>query len=157
NHARTYLHLTGQNKLIELPVAWYSENGGDWGMKPGDDRRDQSRFRRKKNPQGFFFLKPYPSTKHDTDRPHTQGGPQSAALREGIDCQRCHGPGSAHLRAPSATNIVNPARFPPDRKLELCMQCHLETTSEPLPYAVRRFGRGVFSYKPGEPLSEYML
>jgi predicted CXXCH cytochrome family protein len=37
------------------------------------------------------------------------------------------------------------------------MQCHLETTSAPLPYAVRHVGRGVFSYKPGEPLADYAI
>jgi len=37
------------------------------------------------------------------------------------------------------------------------MQCHLETTSAPLPNMIRRYGRGAFSYKPGEPLGDYML
>lgn len=37
------------------------------------------------------------------------------------------------------------------------MQCHLETTSSPLPAALLRNGRGVFSYRPGEPLGNYIL
>ena len=37
------------------------------------------------------------------------------------------------------------------------MQCHLESTSARLPYSVRRFDRGVFSYRPGEPLAEYAI
>ena len=28
NHARTYLHRTARGALMELPLAWYSENGG---------------------------------------------------------------------------------------------------------------------------------
>src|SRR5262245_3581122 len=37
------------------------------------------------------------------------------------------------------------------------MQCHLETTSFPLPYSIRRFERGVFSFRAGEPLAQYMF
>jgi Flp pilus assembly protein TadD len=37
------------------------------------------------------------------------------------------------------------------------MQCHLETTSSPLPDSIRRFGRDVRSYRPGEPLGDYKL
>ncbi len=37
------------------------------------------------------------------------------------------------------------------------MQCHLETTSWPLPNVIRRFERGPFSYNPAEPLSSFQL
>ena len=52
---------------------------------------------------------------------------------------------------------MNPARLSQDRQLEVCLQCHLESTSHRLPYSVRRYGRGYFSYRPGEPLSDYIL
>jgi hypothetical protein len=38
----------------------------------------------------------------------------------------------ASLRA-----IVNPAKLDRDRQLETCMQCHLESTSTPLPFQIR--------------------
>jgi predicted CXXCH cytochrome family protein len=41
--------------------------------------------------------------------------------------------------------------------MEVCMECHLETTTSDLPGAIKRFDRGVFSYRPGEPLADYML
>jgi tetratricopeptide (TPR) repeat protein len=41
--------------------------------------------------------------------------------------------------------------------MEVCMQCHLETTSFALPNSVVRIGRGPFSYRPGEPLEDFML
>ena len=41
--------------------------------------------------------------------------------------------------------------------MEVCMQCHLETTSFELPGAIQRYDRGVFSYQPGEPLADYQL
>ncbi len=41
--------------------------------------------------------------------------------------------------------------------MEVCMQCHLETTSRALPNSLVRFGRGAFSYRPGEPLGDFVL
>src|SRR5262245_615745 len=154
NHARTYLPETEQKKLVELPIAWYAEQGGYWGMNPGYDWKHHSDFRRKVTMECVFCHNGYPESKTDSDRADMEAVFPSN-VPEGIDCQRCHGPGGAHVRAPQAGNIVNPAKLSRDRSLEVCMQCHLETTSAPLPYAVRRAGRGVFSYKPGEPLSDY--
>jgi predicted CXXCH cytochrome family protein len=37
------------------------------------------------------------------------------------------------------------------------MQCHLETTSSPLPASIVRYERGPFSYQAGEPLADFML
>ena len=41
------------------------------------------------------------------------------------------------------------SRAPPaDRQMEVCMQCHLETTSTPFPHR-SKYDRGPFSYRPG--------
>src|ERR1035438_8025736 len=40
NHAKTWLHLTENNILEELPLGWYAEKGGSWAMNPGYDRPD---------------------------------------------------------------------------------------------------------------------
>jgi predicted CXXCH cytochrome family protein len=165
NHARTYLHLDEQKKLVELPVGWYAEKGGYWAMNPGYDRPDQPDFRRRITQECYFCHNSYPAIAKDSDR---TGGDAAfpGKMPEGIDCQRCHGPGDAHIRATQAVNstadqirksIVNPRRLSSDRNLEICMQCHLESTSARLPYSVRRFDRGVFSYRPGEPLADYAL
>jgi hypothetical protein len=37
------------------------------------------------------------------------------------------------------------------------MQCHLETTSSPLPHSILKIDRTAFSYRPGEPLPDYAL
>lgn len=39
NHSRTYLHRTARGGLIELPVSWYAEKGGYWGMSPQFDTK----------------------------------------------------------------------------------------------------------------------
>ncbi len=40
NHAKSFLHLTENNTLQELPLGWYAEKGGYWAMNPGYDRPD---------------------------------------------------------------------------------------------------------------------
>jgi predicted CXXCH cytochrome family protein len=164
NHARTYLHLTSRNTLQELPVAWYSEDGGHWGMNPGYDRADQSDSRRTIAYECMFCHNAYPRIPAS----HEELGVDAVIvppLPEGIDCQRCHGPGLKHiqmLKAGKAAEdvrraIVNPARLTPEREMEVCMQCHLETTSDPLPHRIVRYDRGPFSFRPGEPLSDFAL
>ena len=52
---------------------------------------------------------------------------------------------------------MNPARLPSERQMEVCMQCHLETTSLPLPHSIVRYDRAPFSYRPGEPLGNFLI
>lgn len=154
NHVRTYLHRTSRGTLIEAPLAWYSERGGYWAMNPGYDT-DHPPSRRKIGYDCVFCHNAYPAIPAG----HEDAGSEpvfAGALPEGIDCQRCHGPGSGHVRDPRNA-IVNPARLPAGPRMEVCMQCHLETTSFRLPNAIRRFDRGPFSYRPGEPLGDFMI
>jgi tetratricopeptide (TPR) repeat protein len=53
--------------------------------------------------------------------------------------------------------IINPSRLSHERQLDICFQCHLQSTSRRLPFAVRRYDRPAFSYRAGEPLADYML
>jgi predicted CXXCH cytochrome family protein len=41
-----------------------------------------------------------------------------------VGCEKCHGPGSAHVRQPSRSNIVNPARLDTVQATNVCIQCH---------------------------------
>jgi tetratricopeptide (TPR) repeat protein len=161
-HARSYLNRTSTGELIELPLTWYAEQQGYWAMSPGYDRPDHAGFSRKLTYRcmachnGFIQL-PNPTWETGTRFPEQ--------LPAGIDCQRCHGPGQAHLAAARQgqpleqvrQSIVNPARLTPERQLDVCMQCHLETTTLKLPATLLRAGREIFSYRPGEPLAGYLL
>jgi predicted CXXCH cytochrome family protein len=159
NHARSYLHRAADGRLFEMPVSWYSEDGGYWAMSPGYDRPNQQDFRRPIAFGCMFCHNAYP------DPPPAAEGVFPAALPEGIDCQRCHGPGGAHAEtagrkaSPEAIRraIVNPARLPRERQLDICMQCHLEPTSSPLPNVVARFEHGPFDFRPGEALTDYFV
>lgn len=113
----------------------------------------------------MFCHNAYPEMAEGSDRSGSEAV-FSRKIPEGIDCQRCHGPGGQHVRAAQSGKanidairgaIVNPARLTRDRQLEVCMQCHLESTSTRLPYALRRFNRGVFSFRPGKELADYMI
>ena len=58
---------------------------------------------------------------------------------------------------PAGRAIVNPAKLSPERRMEVCMQCHLETTSGRIPAMLQRFDRGTFSYIPGQPLGDFAI
>jgi predicted CXXCH cytochrome family protein len=165
NHVRAYLHLTSRNMLQQLPLGWYSEKGGYWAMSPGFDRPDFPGSTRVVTYECMFCHNAYPRIPPG----HEETGARVEFLQpmpEGIDCQRCHGPGQRHIQTAATAGakiaeiretIVNPARLSPYRELEVCMQCHLETTSAALPHAIRKLDRPTYSYLPGQPLGDFRL
>ncbi len=155
-HARTLIHRTPENRLLQLPLGWYAEKGGTWAMSPGYDHPAHTDFRRKISYDCMFCHNAYPKLPPGAGLPGAEPlFPDT--LPEGIDCQRCHGPGSAHVAALGRSPMVNPAKLDATRQLEICMQCHLETTSFSLPNSIQRFDRPAFSYRAGEPMAAYML
>ncbi len=165
NHARTYLHSTPQNTLLELPLGWYAEKGGYWAMNPGYDRPDHEGFRRPITYDCMFCHNAYPAVPARNLKAG-EDAVYSSPLPEGIDCARCHGDATRHVAlagnpgtAPALIRqaIVNPARLGVERQAEICYSCHLETTSFPLPNALLRYERGPFSFRPGEPLANFIL
>jgi FimV-like protein len=162
NHARTYLHRTSSDELLELPLGWYAEQGGTWSMNPGYDRPDHAGLSRTV-PYGCMFChNAYPQI------PAARGpraNPVFLSVPEGIDCQRCHGDGQEHVRLARAGSrveeirraVVNPSRLSFGRQLEVCLQCHLEPRSSSTSSLIVRYEREPFSYKPGEALDDFRL
>ena len=164
NHARTYLHRTPANTLIELPLGWYAEKGGYWAMNPGYDRPDHEGFRRQITYDCMFCHNAYPMV----PARNTKSGEEAVygELPGGIDCAvpRCGRRQAHRTRRPhgdkpgtGAQGDRQPKRLGADRQMEICMSCHLETTSFPLPGAILRQDRGPFSFRPGEPLADFIL
>jgi tetratricopeptide (TPR) repeat protein len=67
----------------------------------------------------------------------------------GVSCERCHGPGAAHVNGGGA--IVNPAKLPAAPRDAVCMQCHLEGNA-----AIERAGKHLYEYRPGDNLADYV-
>jgi tetratricopeptide (TPR) repeat protein len=77
----------------------------------------------------------------------------------GIDCEKCHGPGSVHIKLmqeghlvdvgeTTDYSIVNPAKLPVEKQFDVCQQCHLQGI------AVPHAGKPVRDFRPGMRLSE---
>ena len=127
NHVRAYLHLTGRNTLQQLPLGWYAEKGGYWAMSPGFDRPDYPGSTRVVTYECMFCHNAYPKIPAG----HEETGAMAEFLQpipEGIDCQRCHGPGQRHIETVARAGasqeeiraaIVNPRRLSADRELEV--------------------------------------
>ena len=164
-NARAYLHRNPDGGLSQLPLIWYSEKGGHWGMAPGYDNPGHIFGQRPITYDCLFCHNAYGAIPAN----HARLGDEpvfSGDLPEGIDCQRCHGPGKNHIEVvtkPGAKPeearkaIVNPARLSPEREAEVCYQCHLQTTGFSLPHAIKRYDRGDFSYRPGQPLADFQI
>jgi Flp pilus assembly protein TadD len=160
NHARTYLHRAAGGRLIELPLGWYAEQGGTFAMNPGFDRADHAGLSRAIPYACMFCHNAYPEAP-------TGRSPRADAVfgkvPAGIDCQRCHGDGREHMRLASEgagdlrKAIVNPARLPLERQMEVCLQCHLESNSWSSAGVIPLYEREPFSFKPGERLADFLL
>lgn len=153
NHARTYLYQLPGGELYQLPVSWYTESGS-WRMAPGYDRPDHDGVTRRVRHECMFCHNAYSGVQDDS---LSYWRPQSfpRALPEGIGCQRCHGPGAEHARTRTRTSIVNPIRLPVARRNDLCYSCHMQPTV--VLAGIRRFGRSIQSFRPGQALAEYAI
>ena len=150
NAARTYL-TQSKGRLYELPLTWYTQKK-QWDFSPGYAAENR-RFDRLIPDRCIACHNSYPE-----GMPFVTG--KYTTVPEGIGCERCHGPGALHVEerlvAPEPAGevddtIVNPAHLSFERRLDVCNQCHLNTT-----VAVLREGRSDFSFRPSEALSDHL-
>jgi len=161
NHARSYLRHHPNGVITQLPVTWYSQKKR-WDMSPGYDTQNHLDFSRA-IPQGCVFCHTaYPRMQAEQiDDPHYFANP----IPEGIGCERCHGPGGKHIDLASRGEtetalkqaIYNPGRDTPEAQRAVCYQCHMESSVDSLGTRVLKAGRDVFSFRPGEPFSNYAV
>ena len=163
NHVRTYLYRTPSHELFQMPLAWYSQER-KWRMNPGYDNPQHRGFTRNVTRNCMFCHNAYPEVPKGSDtawQPHLF----PSQLPHGIGCQRCHGPGQAHIELAESgeasdgqllASIVNPSRLEPKLRDDVCYQCHLQPSSSFLS-TVLRFGRPEYAYRPGQPLGDYLV
>ena len=151
NATRSYLMTAGEagggggTYVTEMPLTWYVERAL-WDLSPGY-ASGNLRFER---PITHECL-----TCHDAAPGHETSQNFFTDIPLGISCERCHGPGSAHVAAfevggdPAETLIVNPADLSTALQLDVCQQCHLtgETVFKP--------GEDPATYRPGRPLAAH--
>jgi len=162
HNSRTYLYREPNGELFQLPLAWYSQTQ-NWGMAPGFEAENHLGLTRGVRRGCMFCHNAYPDVEAGSDE-HIKPPVFPTSLPEGIGCQRCHGPGAEHVEAaldPSMSDegkrsaIVNPAKLSDSLRADVCDQCHYQPSV--LMFGMRVFGRPDYSYRPGQPLGEYLV
>ena len=71
-----------------------------------------------------------------------------------VGCEKCHGPGGAHVNNPVRTNIVNPARLDAVSGVDVCVQCHSQGKPVTRPIDGVYYDWAV-GYRPGLKLHDF--
>lgn len=141
---RSYL-FDREGYLFELPVTWYRRTDS-WGASPGYERYREVRLDRAVDTSCLSC--------HASRVRFVRGTQNRYAdppfADDGVGCERCHGPGSEHVRNPAAARMVNPAKLDPERRDSVCEQCHLTGVSR-----VVRAGRRFGDFRAGARLADY--
>lgn len=147
----TNSHMMNVNGyLYQVPLTYYVQDG-KWDLPPGFDGR-KIRFDRP--------ILQACMTCHNAMPEFIPGSENRfAEVPHGIDCERCHGPGSAHIDAIMSGRIVNtqtdidytivnPRKLPVDRQLDVCARCHMQGPT------VYRPGKTAADFRPGMRLAD---
>ncbi|QIZ80188.1 cytochrome c3 family protein [Thalassovita gelatinovora] len=163
HHSRVYLYQTTSGELFQLPLAWYSQQGGKWEMAPGFEFSNHLGVNRPVRQRCMACHNAFPDVPEGSDR---LGMPElfPVHLPEGIGCQRCHGPGADHVEKVLGGDsdlkdiraaIVHPGKLPQAQLYGICYGCHMQPSVAVTPEL--RLGRSVYSFRPGQSLSDYKV
>lgn len=151
-HTNSHLFSTN-GYLRQMPMTYYTQKG-KWDLPPGFENGFNTRFNRLIGLECMTCHNSYPEFEVGAEN-------KFAALPNGINCERCHGPGSVHVREKMAGNlvdtskaidytIVNPGKLPVDLQFDVCQRCHLQGN------AVLKDDKTFYDFKPGKKLSDFM-
>ena len=150
----TNSHMMMQNGFVtQMPMTFYTQKK-QWDLPPGFEDGHNTRFNRKIGLECMSCHNSYPEFEMGSENKFT-------SLPNGIGCERCHGPGSIHVKQKSRGevidtskmidySIVNPGKLSPDLQFDICQRCHLQGN------AVLKNGHSFYDFKPGQKLSEFM-
>ncbi len=150
----TNSHMWESNHYVfQAPMTFYTQKQR-WDLPPGFENGQNSRFNRIIGLECMSCHNAYPDFVLGSENKYNK-------VYSGIDCERCHGPGSVHVREKSMGilidtskqidySIVNPSKLPIDLQFDVCQRCHIQGN------AVLNDGRSFFDFKPGMKLSEVM-
>ncbi|MFZ7113829.1 MAG: multiheme c-type cytochrome [Bacteroidota bacterium] len=150
----TNSHMINVNGYIyQAPATFYTQSG-KWDLPPGYENGFNNRFSRLIELECMSCHNAYPEMVLGSANKYIN-------VENGIDCERCHGPGEDHRiemlagRTKDVKNeidysIVNPAKLPVDLQLDVCQRCHVQGN------AVLMKDKSFFDFRPGMHLSEVM-
>ncbi len=148
---RGFSFVTNRNGLLfQSPLTWYTE-GSRWDLSPGYNPASHPGFERRIS-DGCI-------TCH-VGRANAMAGREHqfalpTFLECGIGCERCHGPGKAHIDfhlaggTADSDPIVNPEKLAAPARESVCYQCHLHGTRR-----ILRPDRTEYDFRPGDKISD---
>jgi Flp pilus assembly protein TadD len=150
----TNSHLINTNGyLTQAPLTFYTQSG-KWDLPPGFENGGNTRFDRLIGLECISCHNSFPEFVEGSQN-------KFKFIDNGINCERCHGPGEVHvnnMRTGKTVNIseaidysiVNPAKLPISLQLDICQRCHIQGN------AVLNDDKSFFDFKPGMKLSDVM-
>ena len=150
----TNSHLSNTNGYLhQMPMTYYTQKG-KWDLPPGFENGHNTRFSRKIGLECMSCHNSFPNFIKGSENKFID-------VPDGINCERCHGPGSIHVQQRASGvkidtskyidySIVNPGKLPIDLQFDVCQRCHLQGNT------VLKEGKSFFDFKPGMKLSDYM-
>ncbi len=150
----TNSHIQSVNGYLnQMPMTFYTQKK-KWDLPPGFENGHNSRFMRKIGLECMSCHNNYPEFVLGSENKFT-------SVPEGINCERCHGPGSIHVQQRRTGSridtskyidysIVNPAKLSIDAQFDICQRCHLQGNT------ILKEGKSFYDFKPGMKLSDYM-
>ncbi len=149
----TNSHFTNINGYVyQLPLTWYAQKG-KWDLPPGFENGRNVRFTRAIEFECMSCHNAMPTVADNSINKFTN-------IPDGIDCERCHGPGELHMKEKLAGHlvdtaheidytIVNPKKLSWERQIDLCQRCHLQGN------AILKKGKSFRDFRPGMVLSDF--
>jgi Flp pilus assembly protein TadD len=150
----TNSHLVNfKGYVYQAPVTFYTQKA-KWDLPPGFENGFNSRFSRMIGLECISCHNAYPKIEVGSENKYS-------LIPDGIDCERCHGPGSKHIENMQAGKlvdvnqyidytIVNPAKLPVDLQMDVCQRCHIQGNT------VLNDDKSFLDFKPGMKLSDVM-
>jgi len=150
----TNSHIFSSNGYFcQLPFTYYTQTN-KLDLPPGFENGNNTRFSRKIGLECMSCHNGYSNFNQGSEH-------NFSSVLNGIDCERCHGPGEIHVKEKMAEKIVdtsmhidytilNPKDLSGELQMQICQRCHLQGNT------VLKDGKSFFDFMPGMMLNEVM-